>query len=660
MCGLVFAYTPRQPTSAATIAAMTTTLRHRGPDGEGYLLWDGHAPAPHLLAGPDTPAAVRSAATPWQPQGMVADVPQLAAPLVMGHRRLAIVDLSPWGHQPMARAGRWYAAYNGEIYNHVELRAELETLGQRFVTHSDTEVLLAALATWGPQAALARCNGMWAFAVLDTERRTVLIARDRFGVKPLYVWRGEGGALLLASEVKALLKHPAVRAAASLPRCAEFVQAGPSAWRPETEFEGISRFPPGHWAELSLDAPAALQPQAYWQRPPAGDAAEPFDAARAQQHAARYAELLDDAVRLRLRADVRLGTALSGGLDSSSIAALVNAELRRRGTDQKQETFSSVYRGAAVRTADESAFVERVVARLGVRSNLVEPQAAALPAAHEHMVWALDTPPANTLMSSWHTFALVARRGVVVTLDGQGADEQLAGYSRYVRNALVHAPLASLPGEVKALAGLQGFGGAIAIGLAGQALRRLAGPAALAALARRLRMGASPAPTVDAALAEDFHTHLQNLLLYGDKTAMAWSVESRMPYMDVRLVEFLATVPPAYKIHAGWTKWLARSAMSERLPREVAWRRDKLGWAIPEPAWFTAAGAPLAGWLQHTLAGSAFVAELAAGAGVSLAHAPLAQRLRLLNLAVWHRLFFEEPGRPGRTLGRGMALELAA
>lgn len=660
MCGLVCTYTPGRHTTVATVAAMAAALRHRGPDDEGYLIWnpaDRHAGAPRLLAGTDTPAAVREAATPWQPQASVADVPGLAAALVMGHRRLSIVDLSPWGHQPMRRRGRWHVVYNGEIYNHVELRAELEALGQRFLTHSDTEVLLAALETWGPQGALSRCNGMWAFVALDTSRRTLLVARDRFGVKPLYVWRGAGGALMLASEIKALLVHPDVRAAASLARCAEFVTAGPSAWRPETEFEGLTRFPPGHWVEVELDAPGAWRPHPFWQRPVAPDAFESFDPVRGRQLGERYADLLDDAVRLRLRADVHSGTALSGGLDSSSIAMLVNRQLRAHGRDERQETFSSVYRGDAVRGADESEFIERVVAQLGVRSNRIEPCAGDVPAAHERMVWALDTPPANTLMSSWHTYALVARRGVVVTLDGQGADEQLAGYSRYVRNALVHAPAAGLAREVIALAAAQGFGRAIAIGLGGQLLRRLAGRQALGSLARRLGMGADPSRTVDEALTQDFHTHLQNLLHYGDKTAMAWSVESRMPFMDYRLVEFLATVPPAYKIHAGWTKWLARAALAEHLPVQVTWRRDKMGWAIPEPAWFNG---PLKGWLQAQLGDSGFAREVAGIAGVSVQHAPLPTRLRLLNLAVWHRLYFDEPGRPGRKLGRSMPLGAAA
>ena len=166
-------------------------------------------------------------------------------------------------------------------------------------------------------------------------------------------------------------------------------------------------------------------------------------------------------------------------------------------------------------------------------------------------------------------------------------------------------------------------------------------------------MGADPSPTLPEALSDDFETHLQNLLLYADKTAMAWSVESRMPFMDYRVVQFLAEVAPAYKIHGGWTKWLGRHATAGHLPAEVVWRRDKMGWAIPEPTWFQG---PLRSWLDGKLAGSNFAADMGRLAGVDMAAAPLAYRIRLLNLATWHRLFFEEPGRPGRLLGRGQSL----
>ena len=589
MCGIVVAYTPGRPTAAATLAAMARVMRHRGPDDEGYLCVDAAGAAP--LAGADTPDAVAQTATPWQPQGHLDEQLSRESALWLGHRRLAIVDLSPLGHQPMRR-GRLWVVFNGEIYNHLELRAELEALGHRFVSHSDTEVLLAVFEQWGTDG-FVRCNGMWALVIFDEAQRRLVVARDRFGVKPLYVWRDAEGALLMASEIKALLLHPLVRAAPDLAGCTEFLRRGPQAWRAATEFEGITRFPAAHWAELSLDDPRRFEPHPFWRWPEAAPDAESqaFDAATAARLQQRYAELLDDAVRLRMRADVRLGTALSGGLDSSSIALLVNAELRRRGANEKQEVFSSVYSDPTLRGVDERAFIERVATQLDVRSNRIEPRAADVPVAHERMVWALDTPPANTLMSSWHTFRLVAQRGVVVTLDGQGADEQLAGYARYSRNLLVHQPVGAALRDARALvAGMQGLGTHVAIGLAGQALRQLAGAGALRTLVRRLGMGSDPSLTLAQALQADFLGNLHNLLLYADKTAMAWSVESRMPFMDWRLVEFLCGVAPAYKIHAGWTKWLGRAALADRLPSEVVWRRDKMGWPIPEVQWF---GGPL-------------------------------------------------------------------
>jgi asparagine synthase (glutamine-hydrolysing) len=530
-------------------------------------------------------------------------------------------------------------------------------------------VLLAAYQHWGAQA-WARFNGMWAFAIHDARRRKLVIARDRFGVKPLYYWAGDGGELLLASEVKALLVHPRVQARVDGTTCARFIAQGPEAWAEATLFAGVRRFPAGHWAELALDGSEGLRPQPYWSAPMADPQAlqAPFAQHTADRLAEEYRALLDDAVRVRMRMDVRFGTALSGGLDSSQIASRVNAELRRRGTQERQEVFSSVYRAqgvdpthdlaARLRKADESRFIASISQALDVRSNTIEPRWQNLPAEHEHLVWALDAPPANTLMSSWHTYALVAQRGVTVTLDGQGADEQLAGYQRYSRNRLIHGRGVDVVRDARAL--MRNSDGGVRsawAGLAGHGVLRLFGHAGLVALGRCTPRARDFALTLHEALAKDFATELQTLLHYADQSAMAWSVESRMPFMDWRLVRFLAEVPDAYLVRDGWSKWLARRAMRDELPVDVVWRRDKVGWAIPEPAWFDADG-PLHAWLGQTLRASEFAAAAAREAGIEIGRATLAVRLRLLNLAVWHRLFFEETERPGRPLGRQLANRL--
>jgi asparagine synthase (glutamine-hydrolysing) len=657
MCGIVAVLSPRQSLSLAALLAMTRALRHRGPDDEGYLADAGDGP--RLLWGTDTPDDVRTTPTASRPTADAEARPDQALRVGLGHRRLAIVDLSPQGHQPMQR-GDVSVVFNGEIYDHVERRAELEALGHRFESHSDTEVLIAAWRQWGTDA-FRRLNGMWAMALYDQARRVLVLARDRYGVKPLYWWQGEGGELALASEAKALLAHPRIAARVDPAACVGWLATGPQAWQAETLFDGIRSFPAGHWAEVSVDAPAPLTPRSYWDGAEVDtDAlAAPFDPAQAMRLAEEYRALLQDAVRVRMRVDVRFGTALSGGLDSSQIALLVNRELRARGVRERQEVFSSVYPAAnggplaaGLRTADESAYIASVAGSLDVQSNVIEPRWEDIAVEHEHMVWALDTPPINSLMSSWHTYALVAGRGVVVTLDGQGADEQLAGYVYYARNLIVQSGTSAALGHALALGRrMQGVGGMIGQGLAGHLLRRVLGQRGLENMTARLRRGRNLAMPLADALQHDFRASLQTLLFYADKTSMAWSIESRMPFMDWRLVNFLASVPLAYRIHDGWTKWLARHAMRDALPAEVVWRRDKLGWAIPEASWFGEQG-PLREWLDGQLRDSTFAQEVAAAAGLPSNGLDLAHRLRLLNLAVWHRLYFEEPGRPGRALGR--------
>lgn len=667
MCGLIAVFSPEQSVPTAALGPMLSSLAHRGPDDEGLVL--GGPSGVHTWGGPDTAPESWTTPTPWQPKGSWSRERPPPAQWALGHRRLAIVDLSPLGHQPMAyapggQAAQWIV-FNGEIYNHVELRAELEALGCSFRSNSDTEVVLAAVKHWG-LAALNRFNGMWAFCLVDLAKQEVLVARDRFGVKPLFWWRAPDGTLVFASELKAFLRFPGFQFQPDLAACDALIHSGGQAWGQETLWQGTQRFPAGHHWTLGLDGRSRGAPAPFWRYPDQDPslATQPFVAKAADEWANEYRHLLQDAVRVRMRMDVRFGTALSGGLDSSQIAWLVNQELKSRGRGEQQEVFSSVYAAKqATRTelaADESSHVDAVAGHLGVVGRRIRPLWSEIPDAHSHMIWALDEPPANTLMSSWHTYRLVAAHGVIVTLDGQGADEQLGGYLHYVRQHLAHMPLPQALREASAFRQrIAGIGRTPWVGCLGSAAKLVSGSAGLHAIRRLVpRLGEWERPAHEA-MAQEFRTTLQTLLHYADHTSMAWSLESRMPFMDYRLVERLAQMPMAYRMHDGWTKWLPRHAMQGELPSSVVWRRDKMGWAIPEHAWF-GEDAPLATWLDAQISASRFAKDCAARVGINWRTAALSKRIRLLNLAVWHRQLADESRPEGVTLGKKMLARLAA
>lgn len=601
MCGIA-GIIASDTTALDPIGAMLDTLVHRGPDGGGS--WTGTGVA-------------------------------------LGHRRLAIIDLSDDGRQPMQLDGRYTVVFNGEIYNYIELRAELEALGRRFRTRSDTEVLLAAYAEWGT-GCLERLNGMWAFAIHDSEARTVLLARDRMGKKPLLLARGPG-FLAFASEAKALLAHPRVARRPDLDELRRYLAHGTCAWSEHTSFAGITRLPPASWwlVRTDRDPAEAPSPRRWWSLAPT-ISHERHDPARARALADQYYHLLKEAVAFRLRADVRVGTALSGGLDSSSIAYLVREIRSEQGRDpSEQETFSSVYTAPGTEHCDESSFIAATAAQLQVRSNTIEPLAGEIIARHRDLIRIMEDPPESTCMSGWHTFLLVARRGVRVTLDGQGADEQLAGYLDYLS---VHGAARGFagPGEVLAFRHVPGALRHAGRGWAQGQIARL-GPAG-SGLLRLLGKRGVLHTDVNERLAADCGSGLLNLIHYSDRVSMGHSVESRMPFLDVRLMEFLASVPSTYKIHDGWTKHLARLAFAGRLPDQVVWRRDKMGWPIPEDRWFR-------GQLRPEFAGAIRSCPLLRELGwdgdidrlLDDRRQPITPLVRLYNLATWRSVFLDPP-----------------
>jgi asparagine synthase (glutamine-hydrolysing) len=537
------------------------------------------------------------------------------AGVTLGHRRLAIVDLSTDAAQPMAR-GPLCVAWNGEIYNYVELRAELAARGHRFTTASDTEVLLATLAAYGPEAALPRWNGMFAFALWDEERQQLWLGRDRFGKKPLYYLQ-QGDTLLVASEPKAILAAArALAIAVTVDRAALACYLGDADTEVDerTFFAEIRRVRPGELLRFAYDPPThglRMHRRFYYElRPP------PLLAIPASEAGERFRDLLTDSVRLRLRSDVPVGAALSGGMDSSALVCLAS----RLGA--RLQTFSAVYRpGDAM---DERRYIAAVLDATGAANFQVQPEAVlarpgrGAPAAFTAFLAQHDEPVGGASIWAQHcVFQLAAEHGVRVVLSGQGADESLTGYRgalsslvaelvrRRALQRLAHELRALLPGQSPAAVLRDLLGGTFT------ALRTFVLPAAFSAywLQRRwqralrdtpyLRLSALPTPPLgepgpyhDAFCARSLlHGYLYRLLTgsslrtilrYEDRNSMAASVESRAPFLDYRLVELCLALPAEQLCGDGRTKTLLRRGLRDVLPAQVAARRDKVGFAAPE------------------------------------------------------------------------------
>lgn len=538
--------------------AVIGAVAHRGPDGEG---WEEHATA--------------------------------AGPLLLGHRRLAIIDTSTAGAQPMASAdGGCRVVYNGEIYNHLELRAELEGRGHVFRTRTDTEVLLAAWAEWG-EACLSRFNGMFAFVLWDAARNLLFAARDRFGVKPLYVWQAPSGGLALASEIKQFAAVPGFAARLNPGAAYDFLAWGVFDHSAQTLFQGLRQLRGGECCVVRLEQSAQppLTIRRWYGLPKSGGVR--LSGAEAT---GRFRALMEDSVRLRLRSDVPVGACLSGGLDSSSIVCLAAA-----GLSAPLVTVSACYDD---RVIDERPFMDVVNKAVSTRPVQVFPDGADLPDLLARLVYHQDGPFGSTsVFAQWRVFEAARREGVPVMLDGQGADEQLAGYhpafTAYHAGLLRRGRLATLARELAAQRRRHGTSASWQAAVLARALLPESGRQAL----RRLR-GVGRPSWLDAGFGGGGHvplpataslerlmesqmgeTSLPMLLHYEDRNSMAHGVESRLPFLDYRLVELAVGLGADHKIVDGETKWLLRRAMEGILPAEIANRQDKIGFATPEKTW---------------------------------------------------------------------------
>lgn len=617
MCGINFiAY--RSPKNCQKIKPMCDLIKHRGPDDSGFLGFNTLNKQFEVYSDEDS-----------QPKlGHISEHNE-DYDLYFGHRRLSIQDLSIKGHQPFVKNNKYGLIYNGEIYNFKELKEALQTLGFNFNTETDTEVIIAAYEAWGVQC-LDRFNGMWAFVLMNFETNTLFISRDRFGIKPLHIYES-AGQIAFASEIKSF--KPLTKLSANADYVSQYMKTGAQEFGWTTAFEGVERFPKGHYFHGSKTDLFNLKSHLvkYW-NPEINTISESFDEQKAKIIAQEYKKLLNEAVALRLRADVKVGSALSGGLDSSSIVSLVNEQLKAQNAYDKQFTFSSVYRSKSTADCDESAYINEIADLLNVNSKQVEPNIDEVLEDHQKMIFHLDTPPNATLMSSWNTYKLVANNGVTVTLDGQGADELIGGYSRYIVNHLVHFK-GDIKTELKHIFEQEGKSSFAEEGMKWRRLKQLGVDKITSTLLPNKNIRSFK--PLNNRLLGDLDGIFNNLLHYSDRTSMAFSIESRVPFLDVNLVEFLLKVPACYKIHNGWTKYIARIAFNEDLPNSITWRKDKMGWPIPEKHWF-----------NTTLKEPSL--DIITGAKITKAyHNNLEEYLKndiqkyvqLFNLAVWEKTF---------------------
>jgi asparagine synthase (glutamine-hydrolysing) len=634
MCGISgVVYTdPGHPVDRALFRRMTSTLTHRGPDADGYLFGDGVA---------------------------------------LGHRRLSIIDLTS-GDQPIYNEdGTRAIVFNGEIYNFRELRADLEARGHRFATASDTETIVHAWEEYG-DACVTRLRGMFALALWDARERRLLLARDRVGKKPLY-YAHDGERLLFGSELKALLADPSVKRDLALEALDDYLAFG-AVPAPRTVYRGIAQVPAGHYLVWQAGRVAVTE---YWdlvfrQGPERREA----------DYLEELESVLDEAVRLRMVADVPLGAFLSGGVDSSAVVASM-----ARQSSRPVQTTTVVFNERAF---DEATHARAVATALGTdhREVLVEPRAAdILP----RLVWHLDEPFADSSALPTYYVSQAARQRVTVALSGDGGDETFAGYERrygmnlledrlrrrlprWLRRGLLRPAAAvwpkadrlprplrwkfvlrnlSLEPEHAFFHDMSLFTPADKGRLLTDSFRRALGDHDPSALFTRHFDRVRGLDHLSRILYVDTKAYLANdILVKVDRMSMANSLEVRAPLLDHRVMEFAATVPSALKYHATASKYLLKRAVERRVPPAVV-HRPKMGFAIP-----------LAHWLRTELRETAHDLLLSRRAAGRDYFVPAAVRAMwddhqrgarnhahhlwaLMMLELWHRLFVDElPGGP--------------
>jgi asparagine synthase (glutamine-hydrolysing) len=540
MCGIAGIYNLNQSqVSITNLKKMTDTINHRGPDGEGHWV---------------------------NTHGNVG----------FGHRRLSIIDLTENGKQPMHFAeGRYTITFNGEIYNYIELKNELKLKGYQFISDSDTEVLLA-LYDLKKEKCLQDLDGMFSFAIWDEKLQTLFCARDRFGEKPFHYYHSND-TFVFASEIKQFwtigiekkMDQEKLLAYAKTGNLESVDQIT------ETFFESINKLDAAHYLMISADKKITIQ--RYWD---IETNAKQFKGT-IEQAAELFLELFTESIRLRLRSDVPVGSSLSGGLDSSSIVMLIDA---LKGNELKQNTFSARFKNFS---KDEGEHIDTVVkACKNVNVHYTWPDKDYFESVFDKVTYHQDEPFGSaSIVAQYAVMELAKKNNVTVLLDGQGADEQLAGYLPYYHtylNQLFYSNTNLYNSEVSAYNAFHKSSSPYVDISKIETTRMKLGRIRRKFFGQKLPY----ANELNLALKHSTSVNgLKELLRYADRNSMAHSREVRLPFLSHKLVEFVFSLPDEYKLNSGWTKFVLRKAMDKILPPSICWRVDKIGYEPPQHIW---------------------------------------------------------------------------
>jgi len=591
MCGIAGIISVKGDLHPSLIEKMTQIVNHRGPDDLGFL----------LLPENGDPLRCKN----------VTHIPDSNFKCLLGHRRLSILDLSSSASQPMEFNNKYWIIYNGEIFNYIELRRELSLIGYSFKTNSDTEVILAAYDKWGMEC-LPHFNGMWAFVIYDHTKEILWGSIDRYGIKPFFYYFNSH-KFCFSSEIKQLLSLPFIERKADIGAVFDFLAMGSDTDGTEqTMFFGIKHLRPGFAFRIELrDVLKKGVEITKWY-----DIDKSLDRKSLKFNDAkeRFIELFKDSVKIRLRSDVPIGTALSGGLDSSGIVCVIDALLKQENITDMQRTFSI---GSELAELGEIKFVQEVLKQTSVRAFFDTPKGEELFEDFDRLIYHLEYPfQSASCYASWRVYKLAKQNGVTVTLDGQGADEILGGYYNYMYPYLLIEDIARLDLK-KIISDLRGLKKIFHYSFYQQITvlmkKIIISSAAVQRMYHKYRL------PKNAFLDENFikagfensyirgkkagtdklrgkksfyylqKNNVENLLVsllrIADRTSMAHSVEARVPFLDHRLVEFTLALPTDLKIYRGTTKYIYRQAMKNILPESIRTRIDKLGFVTAQEKW---------------------------------------------------------------------------